>query len=116
MTADLGRDAGVIGAAADHAVKVRPVHGAVGEVSRISFGGAEQPAFRVVCYSSRGNILFKKGFKLVVAGHFVTLAAFLVQSDPCPAGLGVNVLDAHFDGRAATREGVCEQGDNGPIA
>ncbi len=46
----------------------------------------------------------------------MALAAVLMQPNPSPAGLGVNVLDAHSDDRADTREGICEEGNNGPIA
>ena len=116
MTADFGLDAGVIGTAAYHPVHVGLSHGAVGEDSRLSFGGAEQPAFRVVGYFRCCDVFLQKGFELVMAGHLVTLAAFFMEAHPSPAGLGVNVLDAHFDGRADTREGVCEQGDDRPIA
>jgi len=84
-------------------------------IHRLPFGRAEQPAFGIVCYSSRGNVFLQKRFEHVVARHFVALAAFLVEPHPRPAGLGVHVLDAHFDGRADTRERVGEQGDYRPI-
>jgi len=34
--------------------------------------------------------------EVVVAWHFMALAAFLVQPDPCSASLGIDILHAEF--------------------
>ena len=51
------------------------------------------------------------GVKVVMARHGVLLAAFLVQPQPEPAVLRINVLDAHADRRADTREGIDHDAD-----
>lgn len=51
----------------------------------------------------------------MMAGHLVTLAAFLVETDPCPETLCVNILAAHLHGRADTGEGIDEQRDEGAV-
>ena len=56
------------------------------------------------------------GLKIVVAGHFVALAALLVQPHPQAAVLHVNVLDLHRERRADAREGIDHEADQGAVA
>jgi hypothetical protein len=51
--------------------------------------------------------------EIVVAGHLVDLAAFLVQPHPPPFALAEIILDLHRDGGAHAREGI---GHQRPIA
>ena len=52
----------------------------------------------------------------MVAGHFVTLAAFFVQANPPAFAGGKVVLDAHRHDGAHAREAVGHHGDQRPIA
>ena len=63
----------------------------------------------------RCNIFLPKRLKPMVAGHLVTFAAFFVETHPSPGDSGVHLLDAHSDSDGDAREGICEQGDDGPI-
>ncbi len=51
-----------------------------------------------------------------MAGHFVVLAAFLVQADPSAASLRVNIGNAHLENGADAGEGVDHERDQGAIA
>ena len=57
------------------------------------------------------------GIQIVVAGHFVTLPALLMKTDPGAAALYVNILQAHLSGgRSDSCEGVGHQGDQRAVA
>jgi hypothetical protein len=49
------------------------------------------------------EISVKVSLEVMVAGHFVALAALLVQADPKPAVLHVHVLDLHRERCARVR-------------
>jgi hypothetical protein len=51
-----------------------------------------------------------------MAGHFMTLAAVLVQADPRPPSLRVNIRAAHLHGCADAGEGKCILGSFIPIS
>ena len=52
----------------------------------------------------------------VVAGHFVELAAFFVQSHPQPPLLVEDVGDVHAAGRGDAGKGEHHDPDQGPVA
>jgi len=54
--------------------------------------------------------------KVVVGWHLVLLAALLVQPNPSPAPLHIEVLDPHRDSRSHAGEGVHHQADQSPVA
>jgi hypothetical protein len=56
------------------------------------------------------------GFKIVMTWHGVLLAALLVQAQPEPPVLRVDVFDAHADGRADAGEGIDHQPDQRAVA
>src|SRR6266404_1249940 len=78
VATDFGRDAGRLGAAADHAPGVGLVHGAIGQrIGFVAACGAEQPAFAVL-----GNAGSAQGLgERVMTRHRMFLAAFFVQPD-----------------------------------
>ena len=51
----------------------------------------------------------------MMAGHLVALAALLVQLDPEPPVLHVDVLDLHTQGRPDPGEGVDHEPDQGAV-
>jgi hypothetical protein len=51
-----------------------------------------------------------------MAGHFMALAARLVQAHPKAAVLHVNIFDLHREHRADAREGIDHQADQGAVA
>ena len=53
---------------------------------------------------------------VVVGGHLVPLAAFLVQAEPCPPPFGVIILDLHAEGGADAGEAEDHDGDQGAVA
>jgi hypothetical protein len=62
------------------------------------------------------DIGVKVSLEVVVAGHLVALAAFLVQANPKPAALHIDVLDLHRERRAEAREGIDHEADQGVVA
>jgi hypothetical protein len=52
----------------------------------------------------------------MVAGHFMALAALLVQANPQAAILHVNVFNFHRERRADARERIDHQPDQGAVA
>ena len=78
--------------------------------------GPEQVALGLIGESGGRDVLVEIGFEIVVAGHLMTLAAFLVQSDPAASALGVVVLDPHLrDGPDAPKR-VDHGRNQSPIA
>ena len=53
---------------------------------------------------------------VVVGGHLVPLAAFLMQAEPCPPAFGVIILDLHAEGGTDAGEAEDHDGDQGPVA
>jgi hypothetical protein len=90
VATDLGCDAGVGRAPADHAVHVGLAHGAASNGAGLAFGRCKQPRFRVhhshAVLLRRGvedfEVVVQMGFQLVMAGHFVALTTLLVQPSP----------------------------------
>jgi hypothetical protein len=62
------------------------------------------------------EVLIDKGLELVVRGHFVALAAFLVQADPPRLALGVVILDPHRDDGADPGKGRGHDRNQRPVA
>ncbi len=123
VAADLRLDAGVRGAAADHAVDVGLAHRAGGEIARLPFGRAEEPCLWVegrAVLLRRGldglGVSVQVSLELVVAGHLMMLAAFFVQANPGLAPLHEHVLDAHLQDGADARKGEGHERDQRAIA
>jgi len=54
--------------------------------------------------------------EIVVAGHFVALAAFLAQAYPLTAALVIDIADFHAEGGADAGEAVDHQADQRAIS
>jgi len=73
---------------------------------------------RLLCLEDLGRlqISVKIGLQVVMAGHFVALAAFFVQAHPPAFAGGKVILNPHRDDSAYARETVGHYADERPIA
>ena len=105
MAADLDGNAKFGRSSLDHAPGVDAVHWRVGQRAGAANGRAEQGSLAGVAETGRLDISVEIGFEIVMRGHFMALAAFLMQPHPPALALGVVVLNTHGDDRADAREG-----------
>jgi hypothetical protein len=82
MTSDFDLHAKPRRAALDHPPRVNPIHRFLGQFACAADGGTEQGGFGRVTQAGHLYIGVEIGFQVVVRGHLVPLAAFLVQADP----------------------------------
>ena len=61
------------------------------------------------------DIFLQVGLKIVVTGHFVTLAAFFAEADPEPPPLTVDIFDLHTERGADARKAVDHQTNQRPV-
>jgi hypothetical protein len=94
----------------------RPAHGGRGERASAADGRAEEGSFAVAAYAGRLYIFVEEMFELVVRGHLVTLATFLMQANPLALAVGKIVLDPHGDDCADAGEGVGHDTDQRAVA
>ena len=83
VIADAGRlDHGLFRAAFDHRPGPLPVQSALAQLLGLSIDGSEEG--RVLVFADPGglDVLLKPVLQVVLAGHLMVLAAFLVQPDP----------------------------------
>jgi len=73
------------------------------------------PPLSVVTPAWQKHVL-PDGLQVVMAWHFMLLAAFLLQADPHAAVLHIHVLAAHLERRADAREAVDHQPDQSAVA
>ena len=89
VATDFRRDAGRLGAAADHAPGVGLVHRTLGQrIGFVTARGAEQPALAVLSDPGRIDVSTQGLGERVMARHRMFLAAFLMQPDGPPAPRG----------------------------
>ena len=62
------------------------------------------------------DVSVKVGLKVVMARHFMTLAALLMQTNPQPSVLHVHVLDLHGERCADPRELIDHEADQRAVA
>ena len=82
----------------------------------VAVDGAEEGAFLLAGDACRRDIGVQVILGVVVGGHLVPLAAFLVQAEPGPAAFGVIILDLHAEGGADAGEAEDHDGDQCPVA
>jgi len=114
--ADLGRDAGRSRAPTDHRVGVCLGQGRRRQRVGASADRPKQRPLRIAREPAAVDIGMEVSLEVVVAGHFVALAALLVQANPKSAVLHVNVLNLHRERRADTRERIDHEADQGVVA
>ena len=102
------KDASLDRAPADHAIGVGLGHRPVGEKAGAAQRRAEQQAFVVAGELRPVDISMQVSVEIVVAGHLVPLAAFLVQTYPGAPALDIHILDPHLERGADTSKGVDE--------
>lgn len=116
VVADRGEDAGLPCPPADHLPGVHPVEPLFGEDARASTHRPEQRALLVLTDAGRGDVGVEHLLELMVGGHLVVLAAFLLQPEPPLFARWVVVADVHRQRRRDPREAVDEQGNERPVA
>lgn len=97
-------------------MRVRLCHRPVGELARAAGGRAEEGGLLGINKTGLPDVGVQIGLKVVVAGHLVTLAAFLVQSHPGAPALHIVTFNPHLHRGADAREGVDHQPDQRPVA
>src|ERR1700685_1642059 len=100
---------------ANHSIDIRLGEGIGRQPPGPATRAAEKVALAVLGYPRSGNIGIQVDLEVVVTGHLMPLAAFLVQPDPPPTPLRVVVLDPHLDHRADAAKGVDHGCDESPI-
>ena len=116
VIADFRPDIGRCRAAADHGVGIGLGKRRRRQRIRAAADRPKQRPLRIAGEAAAVDIGVKVGLKIVVAGHFMALAALLVQANPQPAVLHVNVLDLHRERRADAGEGIDHEADQGAVA
>src|SRR5688572_19751363 len=116
VIADPGRDAGTLGAAANHRVSLGLAHRLLAQRARVASDAREQEPFRRSTEAGALEVLGEIALQVVVAGHLVILAVLLVQPHPEAALLRVDVLDAHGERGADAREAVGHERDQRAVA
>jgi hypothetical protein len=109
-------DARIPGPSAHHVPCIDARHGPLGQLARPADGRGEERTFLVLGDPSRRDILIQILFKLMVAAHFVDLAALLFEAQP-PSFLERKIilhLQTHHGGNP--REGVDHDADKGSVA
>jgi hypothetical protein len=112
VAADAGLDAGRLRPPLNHPVGVHVPHGFAGERSGLAGGRAKQWAVR----AGGGDVFIEVHVQIVVTGHLVLLAAFLVQPHPAAPALHEVVTHLHLQHGADAREAVDHHRDEGTIA
>jgi hypothetical protein len=77
---------------------------------------AEQRTLGLAGDAGSFELLVQINFEIVVARHFVMLAAFFVQADPQAPVLNKNILDFHGERSANARERIDHETNQGTIA
>src|SRR5208283_2395110 len=98
-------------AALDHGVGIDAGQGRAGQGFGLAPDGAEEWSFGIVGDPGGVDIGFEIRLKIMMTGHFVTLAAFFAEADPEAAALAVDVLDLHAERGADAREAIYHQTD-----
>jgi hypothetical protein len=116
IAADAGLDARRLRAPLNHAVGVHVPHRVAGERPGLAGCRAEQGTFRVGRDVGGGDVFIEVLFEIVVAGHLVLHAAFLVQAHPAAPALHEVVAHLHLERGVDAREAVDHQRDERAIA
>jgi hypothetical protein len=116
MTADADSRAEIGGAALDHAPGVDAVHRVFRQRVGPANSGAEQGGLAVVADAGGLDVGVQVRFEIMMRRHLMTLAAFLMQTDPPALALGIVVLDAQGDSRADAGKGERHHRDQRTIA
>ena len=113
MAADFRPEAGILGAAADHAVDICLVHGPIRKVCAPT-RRAEEVALLVGGDAGPFEIGFEVILKIMMTGHLMVLAAFFVQARPGAAALHLDIPDTHTDHGPDAGKGVDHDPDERP--
>jgi hypothetical protein len=111
VVADHRADAGSLGPALHHRVRVRLRQWPVAELSRAARNGPEQRPFRFIRDAGAVEIRVQVRLERMVTRHLVPLAALLMQAHPQPPLLHIHVVDPHRDGGPNPRERKHHQRD-----
>ncbi len=116
VTAYRGFDAGVRSAAAHHVPDILARHPPRPELFGFPDRDAEQRPLGIAGDAGLGDVGVQVGFQLVMAGHLMHLAVFLVEAEPPALFLGEIIHDVQRHDRAHAREGVGHHRGDGAIA
>lgn len=94
MAANRRADPGLAHSPADHPIHIGPRHRSIRELAITATDAAKERRLLVACVASGAQVLIQVSLEIVVDGHVVTLAAFLVQPDARALALRIVVLDA----------------------
>src|ERR1017187_9996696 len=93
VIADPSLDPRGVRPSANHPVNIRLGHGIGRECSAAPAHSPKWIALEVAGEASGADVGIQISLEIVVAGHLMALAAFLMQPNPSPTTLGVVVLD-----------------------
>ena len=114
VATDFCLDPGLLGPPSDHAPDIGLAQGPARKRCAAPGRRAKEPVFPARL--RRQQIGMQVLLKIVVARHFMLLAAFFLQPYPGAAALDIHILYLHFDHRADAGEGVDHQADQRPVA
>ena len=92
-------DPGLARPAFDHFPCPLPIKPASAQLFGLAVNGAEEGTILVITNPGRLDIFPQSDLQIVLAGHFMVLAAFFVQPYPQAFLFWVDVLDLHFQRR-----------------
>jgi hypothetical protein len=116
VVADGVRQSSGPGPPLDHVEGVPGVNRAVSQYLLPAAYAAEQGAFLLGGDACRCQIGIDVIGGVVMGGHFMPLAAFLMEPKPCLPAFGVVILHLHAEGGPDAGEAVDHHGDQGPVA
>src|SRR5271157_354167 len=102
------------GTAFNHPEYIRPGHGVHGQLP-VLVHAAEERSLLFVGDAGRREVGVHVRLGIVVRGHFVALAAFLVQPEPPAFSILVVVLNPHMNGGAHAREREAHHSQEGAV-
>jgi hypothetical protein len=114
MIANVSGQADCLGTPFDHPPGVDAVHRPGGHAA-VPVDGAEEGGFLLSGDACRRDVGIQAILGVVVSGHLVPLAAFLVQTEPSPPAFGVIILDLHAEGGGNPGETEHHDGDQCPV-
>src|ERR1039457_4205546 len=103
-------------AAAHHVPDIRARHRPRPKPLCLADSGPEQRPLAIIRDTSRLDVGIQIFFELVMAGHFIDLTVFLVETQPPAFLLRIVILDGERDDGPDAGEGVRHHGDDGAVA
>lgn len=116
VVANFGRDPGLDRPAPNHRPGMNALQPPIGQILGLLVDRAEKGRLLLIADAGCPEIIPEIEFEIMVAGHPMLLAAFLMQPEPEPVPLIEEIVDIHGKRRADPREAIDHHADQRPVA